>query len=850
MSEANFIKGVSTTLTDGNIVVNNAVDEGSTILIIGTASRGPVNTPIKINKPEDAIRYFGPMSNNKTTETLVSGFNEVYAGPEGQKDIRLVRISNGSPAVLEVIDNPKDYALSAVSLRLTSLYPGDIYNNITVRKSDNGQTIDIYNPLTDLISSFEFSTSEYATGSVAKNSIELAALISADPNTNSIIAAEPAVYAKRNKFTFIPYGNPDCNLYGPGETANGEDVGVHDDKGYIQINLKAMFANRADITHPENAGYIRNFTDTADPHDTMITNFDGSARIPIAAGKNVIELSALSRYFDAKDVVIPVAGKAEGVLPYAVQSSSTGVTAPFNLNFRQSVTEKNIGLADGVRTNFSFDALEEIDTDQTYYGQTFKVIRLTPSMEKILVPADQFTITDIGGQPDNMAAVDFIVPPSAGEQILITYLSLPYGVQQVNDLKNCKVTDNHKVFFAVGSRIFFGASNPTDVVIEQYPAKKTYMTGTDMQILDVTNSTIVLRDTLGVYNPTTAQYEYETSYTFDFQWSYIADFPDFKTAAQTLSGGKTGSSFTNAEKYRLLNECYAQLSDFPIDILLLPNTYVDDVKIEESLETGLPIQVNAGFLQQANNFLEGLAIGVSDAYGIMDVKPVDPRTGDVKSWVTKLVVPLNTDSSRAANIMVARDFKRMVVTAGNLLATSYDKPQYLANMSTITAGLLAKLPVNESIMSKGFNSSLWLESAYRVSSEDVKRITDAGYTTFKVENNGEIEISKGLTASKIGSDYKLLSSLRIAIEAAKIVRRVSKPYIGQFYDAIKRTSHRTQLQNALFKLQEMGAVKFFNFDISSSPSEEVEGIINIELTLRVYFELTIINLSIRLTNAD
>ena len=156
MAENNFISGVSTELLDGNLIINDSVNNGRSILIIGTAKQGPVNKPVKINNMEEAKQVFGSIygGSGLREETLLTGADIIFQSGDSQKDVRMVRISNGETSSVELKEKaPQDvaseYFNQKTALRLTSLYPGDVYNQITVKQTIvNGEScIEIYNPL-------------------------------------------------------------------------------------------------------------------------------------------------------------------------------------------------------------------------------------------------------------------------------------------------------------------------------------------------------------------------------------------------------------------------------------------------------------------------------------------------------------------------------------------------------------------------------------------------------------------------------------------------------------------------------------------------------------------------------
>ena len=194
MSEKNFITGInSSNYLDGNLNTSVNVNEGDTILIIGTATRGPINKPIKVADDIQAMEIFGPVSATGK-ETLLTKFLEVYYGPNGKKDIRLCRISNGVKAKIQIPEmlgtglkatTPNKYALT-----LEALYPGEIYNSISIYKTniDGESYIAITNPISGETSTFKYNLVNPSSDEIS-NVDELAYAINTDSNLNSILKA-------------------------------------------------------------------------------------------------------------------------------------------------------------------------------------------------------------------------------------------------------------------------------------------------------------------------------------------------------------------------------------------------------------------------------------------------------------------------------------------------------------------------------------------------------------------------------------------------------------------------------------------------------------------------------------
>lgn len=128
------LPGFTTTIRDGGLVLATMEPVTERLLIIGNALDGPVNTPFRVRTVSEAEEIFGPLTYTKgykdpvsdtengkwADNNLVNGLVEALYGGAG--NIVLVR-SGGTLAT---------YTPTGVSLRMTPVAPGRIYNGITV----------------------------------------------------------------------------------------------------------------------------------------------------------------------------------------------------------------------------------------------------------------------------------------------------------------------------------------------------------------------------------------------------------------------------------------------------------------------------------------------------------------------------------------------------------------------------------------------------------------------------------------------------------------------------------------------------------------------------------------------
>jgi len=198
MAREYAIPSTSTFIKDyGLNVVPQPATRNRRVVIIGSAEDGPMYEPVLVDRPEDAELVWG----RDTKGTLVRGVRECWNSQQGNPNVVGVRIGNGNKGILEILERdsygiseeqPDNSGAGVISLTLTARFPGNIYNQVTI-KYDDHRNVAIYNPKTGLTSVFSIDINNPNNSSVdAHNVQELAAAINADANLNSVIEASIA----------------------------------------------------------------------------------------------------------------------------------------------------------------------------------------------------------------------------------------------------------------------------------------------------------------------------------------------------------------------------------------------------------------------------------------------------------------------------------------------------------------------------------------------------------------------------------------------------------------------------------------------------------------------------------
>ena len=129
---------------------------------------------------------------------------------------------------------------------------------------------------------------------------------------------------------------------------------------------------------------------------------------------------------------------------------------------------------------------------------------------------------------------------------------------------------------------------------------------------------------------------------------------------------------------------------------------------------------------------------------------------------------------------------------------------------------------------------------YNLSLDQLNRLTGARFVTVgKKHVKGEevIYVVDGVTMAETGSDFARMTTMDITNFVTQTLRSISDPYIGNGYGDAEQASHTTELQEELDLLVELGIITDFNFQIHASLSDQILGNAIIELEIVPKFEL-------------
>ena len=824
------LPNIVSTLSDRNLDTQRFVDLGDSVLIIGTSARGPVNQPVKIYNPQDAENIFGPI----TSGNLVRGFSEVYYGPNGVKDIRLCRISNGKKAKAELVEavgtvGTEDYRTVAgventpiTALTVEAIEPGDVYNQISFRQDlVNGQlTIVCFNPITGLETQIAYDPTGTKAGAVS-DVAGLANAINLDPNIGSIVVA----------------------------TANEINIAYSLTITDADVAASGTFAEDANGTLIVDLGTALDDADANDDGVTDDTSVTSPSGIQVTAGNRIIRLNEVYELVDlAGDTAVELnsAGYASVQLPYPSQTESGVAAELLALDgqdtggmAKHKVVNAYIGAGDDSKVTFEFTAYEAIDP------ATFKLYR-TSSVGTTVEITSGYTLDSVGGVGKSYVAsvtLDSTHVPPVNAVMTVTYDSEEFALTQSASLQACKASNSYKEYFIAGDMITFGTAQPSDMVIA-YSAQKIYEIDVDVVVYDAKEGKIQFCNT-------EMQPDYVNGSTIYIDYDYQPEWIDL-TSAVALQRGSNGIQMNNKTKYQLLDDAYVVLEDYSVDCIVLMNTYFDDTKVIYDEETGLPVEVNAGFVAQFETFLTSLQDGVNETYGIMSVRPASsPKAEDVATWLEKLTVASTLNVTRGANIMAATDARHVNVVAFEpVIANNSISIPYSTTGEAVYAGIVCKLPVEKAPTYKDLGTQV-LTCRFKLSPRQLDELTANRFVSSRLMSDNSWVITDAMTAAAPGSDYSRFSTFRIVCKTMDVVRSAAKPFLGNLFGGAQVAALETAITKGLLSMKEppKEALRNFDFKIEQTSQERALGIARVPLTLWPNFELRRIEVTVKLSNS-
>lgn len=882
------------------------------VVLLGTAEDGPMYEPIEIGKPEDAEFVWG----RQGAGDLVRGIFECWDVQGGYPTVVGVRIGNGVKAKLEIAESTgsnadQEQGGNWTSLVLEAIYPGQIYNQISIGYDDN-RNVAIYNPKTGLTSTFSVDTEHPTNTNVdAHNVAELVDAINNDTNMNSVIRA-----------SYTPL-EADFEI-----AISGTSTGVNNPTGRVDIRLQDVIT----------AGYI---TESGfmvpNPIRGELTSANNLAEITAIEAVSTSEWELLKARNKAvnKFALMPLDGKAPATWQTIqclydynddaeyIQSPSGNVQSEFV--YHVSAAGCDVGNGEGGESDLSGYYSGGIGTNtirlevplcpddsfenniyvsghvigNSYYSDYQDTWQYATASG--IEPKDIVTSSGTySKRPDGAGHVKIEVgtssdpndfwqelPYSSASGVYLSnydastniatfaigpqasgYVSGPMGAL-INDSGviregvyvratfttakgfltekenlNALNTSSSELteYFVRGQEVVFNTPAPFDMILN-YGTRINYEVGSNVDVTNAADGYISFNDPDLLPGPGGGQLQSDKISYIRFNYTFMPNWPNITTAAKALNGGSNGNILSGRERKNQFISAYNRLRNYASDLWVPMGAYIDDVTERFNPVTGLKEEIPVGYANDLEDFLEDLSINSIQPHAVLGVRPMESVSQAAKDeWVARLTQRDISDPNRGANIMSLIQDKFMTVVAFEPVFLNIGRGRpYSANGQAAYAGMLASIPYDISPTNKTIVGIQNLR--YELSTSQYEALNASRYVTMKTRPGRDPVIVEDVTAAPAGSDFVNWSTFSITAEASNRVYRIAETFIGRPNSVEVRSSLDQLISNAL---SAMSGLRAFDFTITSTPTQQVLGVIEIDLILVPIFTIKKIRTTVKL----
>lgn len=252
-------------------------------------------------------------------------------------------------------------------------------------------------------------------------------------------------------------------------------------------------------------------------------------------------------------------------------------------------------------------------------------------------------------------------------------------------------------------------------------------------------------------------------------------------------------------------------------------------------------------------------------HGFIDVKPNSNTTlVGVDAYVSKLLnghsnVYYMTDSD--GNVIYDTDNKPMdigwytsVVVGPEVVMTSDTLGTYYGSPAIAYAALNAVLEPQSAPTNKALRNVNGIK--FKFSNKQMDAIVGQRMVCFRLKNEGASTASStpyvvdGVTAGATNCDYSRIVTVKVLTDVVDQIREVADPFIGEQNTVEQRNALSALISKRLSKLVEAGEIQSYEFEVSSTIQQQLLGEASIALTIIPAMELRKITTVVALRAAE
>lgn len=884
------------------------IQRNKRVVVIGTAEDGPMYEPIQIEKPEDAEFVWGRLGAGDLVRGIFECW-DVQGGHPTVVGVRIGTGKTASLDVEESTGSGVDteHGDSTTSLRLEAVNPGAVYNGVSISYDEN-RDVAIYNPKTGTTSTFSVDTERPTNPNVdAHNVAELVDAINADPNLNGIIKAtysglladyeicvsgNSTGISNTSQFVEVSLSDVISNgyvtttgymipnpIHGIVSAANDiikvdaiEAVSISE---WEQIQCAGKASNKLqymplDGKAPATWQTIQALYDynsdseyIQDPSGTAVSEFvynlnsafmDGGTGEggPTRSGgyfvsgspTNTVRITVPLCIADNEELV------NSGIADAYINGLITTTYASYSGIGRSYATCSGIAtkIVNGVavRPSGKIQIQAALSDDPNDFWQTLPydgVSGIYLSAYTAGVAIFSIGPNAFANSPIMQTLVSSGNVIKEGVYLRVTANTVKGFLTEKENL-NALSTSSSSLsdYFIRGQEIIFNTSPAFNITVN-YGTRTEYELGSNVTLSDAANGKIIFDDPNLLPGPGGGPLTNTAKTYLRFRYTYLPTWPNITTAAKALSGGTDGTNLNGRQRKEELVKCYDKLRNYGADLWVPMSAFIDELTERFNPITGLKETIPADYVGDITDFLEDLSINNIQPHAILGVKPMEEVTQANKDlWVKRLSERDLKDPNRGANIMslIGSKFLSIVAFEPVFLNIGRGRP-YVANGQAAYAGMLASMPYDISPTNKSITGVQGLR--FSLSTSQYEALNGARYVTMKTKPGRDPVVIEDVTAAPRGSDFVNWSTYSITAEAANRVYAIAETFIGRPNSVEVRTSLEQLISNTLMS---MSGLRGYDFTISSTPNQQVLGIIEVDLILVPIFTIKKIRTVVKL----
>lgn len=316
-----------------------------------------------------------------------------------------------------------------------------------------------------------------------------------------------------------------------------------------------------------------------------------------------------------------------------------------------------------------------------------------------------------------------------------------------------------------------------------------------------------------------------------------------------FEGGTNGVNPTNdemfvalsgkrdADGYLIKSGAYQVLENYNVDNIYVAGVYADS-KVSPSISKN-------GFHYELALLCAVLTYRTKMVHGYIDFKPNTNTTlVGIQSYVEKLLKYDNTHYMKDAEGNVIYDENNSPMDIGwytsavvgpEPICTSPTLGTYYGSPAIAYAALNANLKAQSAPTNKALPGCTGMR--YKFSNKQLNDLVSNRLVVFKSKNDGVANattiphVVDGCTCGATGSDYTRLTTVKVVTRCVDEVREVSDPFIGEPNTVEQRNALAALISKRLTYLKEQGVIQYFEFEISATVEQVLLGECAVALTL-------------------